>query len=164
MDEQQVKLFDSQLKSITFMNNPSQNSAINYALDHFFTLIRGPPRTAKSVMIKQLKELFTTAGMKGLILAPSNSATENIADHVSIVWNQYYPTKELHWGRKVMDEKMTIHSQAANTQSIYPPGQTHILGLQNAPRDVMKFFKQEIVNNTLGHSHHLSLKARMVSA
>jgi hypothetical protein len=49
-----------------------------------------------------------------------------------------------------MDEKMIIYSQAANPQPISPSGRTYILGLQNVPEDVMKFFRQEIVNNTLG--------------
>lgn len=36
----------------------------------------GPPGTGKSLMIKQLMELFANAVMKVLILAPSNSATK----------------------------------------------------------------------------------------
>jgi hypothetical protein len=101
-------------------------------------------------MIKQLMELFANAGMKVLILAPSNSATEHNSDQVAATWNQHYSDRELYWVRKVMDEKIIIHSQAANLQPIYPPGRTYILGLQNAPEDVMKFFRQEIVNSTFG--------------
>ena len=48
MDPQLIAQFDSLLTAITAPNNASQNAAIGYALDHFFTLIRGPPGTGKS--------------------------------------------------------------------------------------------------------------------
>jgi hypothetical protein len=49
-----------------------------------------------------------------------------------------------------MDEKIIIYSQAANPQPISPSGRNYILGLQNAPEDVIKFFRQDIVKITLG--------------
>jgi hypothetical protein len=163
MTPEQISEFDDLLKEVTAGNNPSQERAVAYAMDHFLTLVKGPPGTGKSHTILQLMELFANKGLKVLILAPSNSATEHNADKSKETWfDRKYNPKEIHWIKKVMDEKMTITSEAAHPRFTQPPGRVHILGLEDAPSDVMTLFQEEIVQNALGDPHGLSLKARIM--
>lgn len=94
---------------------------------------------------------------------PSNSATEPNAKHGSKLWDgKGYEPKEIHWVRKVSDEKITIASKAIHAKFTQPPCRLHILGLEDAAKDVTTFFKDKIVEQALGDPHALPLKARIM--
>lgn len=98
-----------------------------------------------------------------LVLAPSNSTSQHNADLNASVWkSEGRVERELHWVRKVANERSTVVSQAIHERFAQPPGRLHILGLENAGDDVYSFFKDEIMANSLGDPHALLLKARIL--
>jgi hypothetical protein len=159
----QIPEVDALVAKVTAGNNESQDVAVSYALDHPLTLIKGPPGTGNLKNLIELVELLSNTGRKASVVVPSNSATEHNAKHGSKLWDgKGYEPKDIHWVRKASDEKITIASKAIHAKFTQPPCRLHILGLEDAPKDVTTFFKDKIVEQALSDPHALPLKARIM--
>ncbi|KAG0647317.1 hypothetical protein D0Z07_6909 [Hyphodiscus hymeniophilus] len=154
--------WNSLVADVTANNNEAQTLAVNQAVSRPFTLIKCPQGIGKSTVMRQITKIPPQSGEPILAVAPSKSAIEHNADAMHELFTKKgYNHKEVHWVRKVIDEKMIpVHGDSLLQEPTRR--HIHILGLQNAPPGILNFFEKELVQQLEGRPHPLSLKTRIL--
>ena len=68
-----------------FCSNSSQMDAVNQALSNRVSVIQGPPGTGKTETILNILMNLVVNGKTAMVVAGSNSATDNILDKLKVV-------------------------------------------------------------------------------
>jgi len=152
--QEEKQRFGKTVNTICQGSTPTQRRAVDHALSIQLTIVRGPPGTGKTFVIKDLLDCLYTAGECVLLVAPSRSATTSLANAVESLWTaKKYAKQHSRWTRRAADEEHTGHlggklddpvapKPAARVWNVHPPTSTprpHLAGTQAPSTDIMEY-------------------------